>query len=181
MKKKVMETLQMQHIIFNSDNVRADSKKGKRLSRLEDAKSNNFIPEIIRTHREIENFLPNEVWEEILINLCNKNLISSLEEREKINNKIKEALKITDSNSFAKKYIGEFLNDIRNKIGKVSGKFVINESEYEVKSNGNFGTLKNKRILSEIIAQKEFPWEVLKKNKAMERLIPEIYNFIVSK
>lgn len=168
-------------LLADSDNVRADSKKGKRLSRLEDAKSNNFIPEIIRTHREIENFLPNEVWEEILINLCNKNLISSLEEREIINNKIKEALKITDSNSFAKKYIGEFLNDIRNKVGKVSGKFVINESEYQAKSNGNFGTLKNKRILSEIIAKKEFPWEVLKKSKAIEKLIPEIYNFIVSK
>ncbi|MEN5309725.1 AAA family ATPase [Chryseobacterium cucumeris] len=167
-------------LLADSDNVRADSKKGKRLAKVENAKSNNFIPIIIRTHREIENFLPNEIWEEVLVNFCNKNLTSSEEIREVIYNKIKEALKTTNSNNYAKKYIGEFLNEVRTKVGKVSGKFVINESEYEVKSNNIFGTLKHKRMLSEIIAKKEFSWEIVKKSKAIEKLTIDVYDFIVN-
>lgn len=168
-------------LLADSDNTKPTTKKGKRLAKLESVKTNNFIPKIIRTHREMENLIPNEIWEDVLIDFCNKKLISTAEKRRDIQNKIKEALKTINSSDFSKKYIGEFLNDIRNKVGKASGKFIINESEYEVKSNGTFGTLKNKRMLSEIIAKKEFPWEIIKKNKAIEKLIPEIYEFIVSK
>ncbi|CAA7391432.1 hypothetical protein [Chryseobacterium fistulae] len=143
-------------LLADSDNTQSTTKKGIRLANLEKARTNNFIPKIIRSHREIENFLPNEVWEDILIDLCNKSLTSKPEKRENINEKIKEALKETNSKNFSKKYIGEFLNEIRNKVGKVSGKYAINESEYETKANNTFGTIKNKRMLSEIVAKKNF-------------------------
>lgn len=165
-------------LLADSDNASATSAKGKRLKKLEEAKSNNFIPEIIRTHREIENFLPNGVWEEVLIELCNKNIV--LANKSVIENKLKEVLKELRSSSYSKKYIGAFLNDVRNKLGKISGKFILNQSEYEAKSDGSFGTLTNKRILSEIIAKKEFSWEVLKECKAIEKLTIDIYDFITN-
>ncbi|SIT13350.1 AAA ATPase domain-containing protein [Chryseobacterium ureilyticum] len=166
-------------LLADSDNVRADSKKGKRLAKLEDVKSDNFIPEIIRTHREIENFLPNSVWESILIELCNKKIIS--ENREEIDEKIHEVLKNIDANNYSKKYIGEFLNDIRTSLGEIAGKFILNQSEYEIGEKGNIGTLKNKRALSELVAEKGFSWEILRKSKAIEKLTESIYKFIENK
>lgn len=163
-------------LLADSDNVRIDSKKGKRLAKLENIQSNNFIPKIIRTHREIENLLPNGVWKNILIELCNKKLL--YENREDIEVKIKEALENINSDDYSKKYIGEFLNDVRNSIGKISGKFILNQSEYEVNDDESLGTLKNKRALSELIAKKDFSWETLKESKAIEKLTIDVYNFI---
>ncbi|CAA7196551.1 AAA family ATPase [Chryseobacterium potabilaquae] len=167
-------------LLADSDNAKANSKKGTRLAKLEAEKASNFIPKIIKTHREIENLLPNEVWEEVLIDLCNKSLTSVPEQCKNIKDKIKETLKTTNSNDYSKKYIGEFLNQIRNKVGKFDGKFAINESEYESKTKSTFGTLKNKRRLSETIANKEFSWETLKKSKTIDKLITEIYDFITN-
>jgi len=166
-------------LLADSDNVRVDSKKGKRLAKLENIQSKNFIPEIIRTHREIENFLPNNIWENILLELCNKKLL--YENREDIEIKIKEVSKNINIDDYSRKYIGEFLNDLRNSIGKISGKFILNQSEYEVNDNGSFGTLKNKRALSELVAKKDFSWEVLKKSKAIEKLTIDVYDFILNK
>lgn len=163
-------------LLADSDNVTANSAKGKRLKKIEQAKSNNFVPEIIRTHREIENFLPGLVWEDVLIELCNKNIVAS--DKAIVESKIEDVLKSVKSINYSKKYIGEFLNEVRNKMGKISGKFIVNQSEYEVKSISNFGTLTNKRRLSEIISDKEYDWEVLRESKAIERLTINIYNFI---
>lgn len=166
-------------LLADSDNVATDSSKGKRLARIESAKSNNFHPEIIRTHREIENFLPNEVWEEVLISLCNKPLVNK--DGSVIKEKINETLKSINSNDYSTKYIGEFLNDVRDSMGEIGGKYILNQSEYEIGEKGNIGTLKNKRALSELVAKKEFSWEILSKSEAIQKLTESIYKFIENK
>ncbi|MGK6343592.1 ATP-dependent nuclease [Chryseobacterium sp. DT-3] len=166
-------------LLADSDNVDPDSSKGKRLARIESAKSNNFYPEIIRTHREIENFLPNEVWEDVLISLCNKTLVNR--DDSIIKERINETLKNVNSSDYSTRYIGEFLNEIRANMGKIDGKYILNQSEYEVGEKGNIGTLKNKRALSELVAKKEFSWEILSKSEAIEKLTQNIYKFIENK
>jgi len=65
-------------------------------------------------------------------------------------------------------------------MGKISGTYILNQSAYEVKSD-SFGTIINKRELSEIVFNKKFSWEILSKNKEIESLTIEIYNFITQK
>jgi predicted ATP-dependent endonuclease of OLD family len=165
-------------LLADSDKASLTSKKGKRLKTLEENKTDNFIPKIIWTVREIENLFTNDVWKEILIELSNKTLIKDNEKL--IKQKIDEALIEFNSQKFLKDYIGEFLEKIRLKMGKISGKFIINQSNYEVSDN-KFGTIKNKRDLSEIIFNKEFSWEVFSQNKEIQNLTIEIYNFITNK
>jgi predicted ATP-dependent endonuclease of OLD family len=166
-------------LLADSDASKQSSKKGIRLKELEEIKSNNFIPRVVWNIREVENLLTNEMWKEILIELCNKTLVKS--HRDEILIKIGEALSEIDSSHFRKKYVGEFLEEIRNKMGKISSAFIINQSVYEVKSDDKFGTIINKRELSELVFNANFSWEMLSKNKEIEKLIIEIYNFIVQK
>ncbi|MCT3960100.1 AAA family ATPase [Elizabethkingia anophelis] len=166
-------------LIADSDNAKANTAKGKRIAKIESAKSLNFEPKIIREYREIENFIPNEVWKEVLIHLCNKSLVKS--NSDEIREKISKALDAIKAESYKKKYIGEFLNAIREHIGKISNNYILNSSEYEDKKNGNFGTLTNKRALSELVAKEEFSWDILSKNKGIKELTEAVYNFIVNK
>ena len=166
-------------LLADSDNATFNSAKGKRLKNLEDARSNNFVQCIIRSHREIENFLPNEVWEKLVLVLCNKQLL--LEDSEKVNTQIEMALGVVQSTSFKKSYIGEFLNKVRDKAGKISRKFVINKSEYKSLGADKFGTITNKKMLSEAFSKEDFSWEILKRSKVIENLTIEIYNFITNK
>lgn len=163
----------------NAENTISMSKKKMRLDNLQKAKSSNFIPLIINDYREIENLLPLEIWKDVLIKFCNKNLV--VDHREVIENKITEILKKLERKNYKKKYIGEFLNDVRLDLGKISGKFILNASEYKKLTGNTFGTLTNKRWLSEIIAEKDFSWEILKKSKGIEKLTIEIYKFIINK
>lgn len=166
-------------LLADSDNTLATSKKGKKLKKLEDARSNNFYPKIIRSHREIENFLPNEVWEKLIIDFCNRTVLSA--EPERVLERLDSALGLVQSKDFSKQYIGEFLNKVREKAGKISSKFIINESEYKSLENDKFGTLTNKKMVSEAFSKKEFSWEILKKSKVIETLTIDIYNFINNK
>lgn len=166
-------------LLADSDSVKMTEKKGIRLKALEELKSPNFFPKIIWEAREIENLLTNNIWKEVLIEFCNKSLVANFSSH--IQTLINEALLIINSKNYSKKYIGEFINDIRAKVDKSSKTFYINQSNYEVKSDGSFGTIKNKRELSEIIFNKNFSWEILKENKEIEKLTIEIYNFILDK
>ncbi|TCN58736.1 hypothetical protein D0809_10325 [Flavobacterium circumlabens] len=166
-------------LLADSDASKQNSKKGLRLKELEDAKVDNFIPKVIWNTREVENLLTNEMWKEILIEFCNKTLVKSNEAD--ILLKIDKAFSEVDYSGFAKKYVGEFLEEIRNKMGKISSTFIVNQSAYEVKSDGSFGTIINKRELSELVFNKNFSWEILSKNKEIEKLTIEIYNFITQK
>ncbi|MWB96162.1 AAA family ATPase [Flavobacterium sp. GA093] len=166
-------------LLADSDASKKNSKKGIRLKKLEDAKTDNFIPKVIWNIREVENLLTNEMWKEILIELCNKKLVKSHEVD--ILLKIDRALSEVDYSGFVKKYVGEFLEEIRNKIGKISSTFILNQSTYEVKSDGSFGTIIKKRELSELVFNKNFSWEILSKNKEIKELTIEIYNFITQK
>ncbi|MGV3696510.1 ATP-dependent nuclease [Flavobacterium sp.] len=165
-------------LLADSDLAKVSTKKGIRLKALEDAKSDSFVPKICWNIREIENLLTNDIWKEVLIEISNKTLVKSNEVI--IKQKINDALDRINSVKYSKKYIGEFLEDLRNEIGKISGTFVINQSAYE--SNGSsFGTLTNKRELSEHVFNKNFSWDILSKNPEIETLTVEIYNFIVNK
>lgn len=166
-------------LLADSDASKQSSKKGIRLKELEEAKTDNFIPKVIWDIREVENLLTNEMWKEILIDLCNKTLVKSNEAD--ILLKINEALSEVDSSDFSKKYVGEFLEEIRNKMGKISSKFILNQSVYEVKSDDSFGTIINKRELSELVFNKNFSWEVLSRNEEIKNLTKDIYDFITQK
>ncbi len=162
-------------LLADSDNADENSSKGKRLQKLEDSTSSNFIPKIIKDYREIENLLTNEVWRQLLVNLCNKNLLTT--NKSNVEEKIQEALENIDSQVYKKSYIGEFLNAIRNEMGQMSEKYILNKSQYKT-INGGFGTLENKRALSEAFAKQEFSWDILSKNPKIEELTIEIYKFI---
>lgn len=166
-------------LLADSDASKQNSKKGIRLKKLEDAASDNFIPRVVWNIREVENLLTNEMWKEILIDLCNKTLVKSY--KTDILLKIDKALSEVKYSDFAKKYVGEFLEQIRNKMGKISSVFILNQSAYEVKPDGSFGTITNKRELSELIFNKNFCWEILSKNEEIEKLTKEIYKFITQK
>lgn len=166
-------------LLADSDASKQSSKKGIRLKELENIKSDNFIPKVVWNIREIENLLTNEMWKEILIELCNKILVKSNEAEVLL--KIEEALSEVKYSDYEKRYVGEFLEEIRNKMGKISSSFILNQSTYEVKSDGSFGTIINKRELSELVFNKNFSWETLSKNKEIEKLTIEIYKFISQK
>jgi predicted ATP-dependent endonuclease of OLD family len=166
-------------LLADSDASKQSSKKGIRLKALENAKTYNFIPKIIWNLREIENLLTNDIWKDVLIDLCNKTLIKSHEDEILI--KVDEALSEINVSNFSKEYIGEFLENLRNRIGKISSIFILNRSAYEVKSDGSFGTIINKRELSELVFNKNFSWDVFSKNKEIENLTIEIYDFITQK
>ncbi|WP_312765766.1 AAA family ATPase [Epilithonimonas sp.] len=166
-------------LLADSDNASLKSKKGIRLKKLKDAKSPNFIPYIIGDYREVENLLPFDIWNAVLKEFCNKNI--SAEYQQEISHRIEIALGKLQSKDYKKKYIGEFLNDVRLEVGEISGKMILNESEYKKLSNGTFGTLTNKRWLSEIVAEKDLPWDIFRQNKSVEKLTKDVYDFIMKK
>ena len=166
-------------LLADSDSVKLSEKKGKRLKTLESQQSENFIPKIIWEVREIENLITNDIWREVLIDFCNKTLLKNY--RDEILKKIEEALILVDSKNYSKKYVGEFIEKVRTEVGKISTTYIINQSTYEVKSETEFGTIINKRELSEMVFEKNFSWEILSKNKQIENLTVEIYNFILKR
>ena len=164
-------------LIADSDNAKKNSKKGMRLLKLTESKRDNFHPYISWNFREVENLLTKEVWEKILITLCNKNLVKK--HSKVIQSKISAALEEIKFSTYNKKYIGEFLNDISQKLDKLDSKTIINESSY-MKFQGSYGTLINKRELSEKVLEENFPWEVFEKNNDIKELTESIYKFIIS-
>lgn len=168
-------------LLADSDNeiIKKSSVKKRRLQALENSKGENFYPKIIWDVREIENLLTNDIWKAVLINFCNENLLK--ENKIEIETKIDTALQKHNYLKFKKQYIGEFLNVLREEMGKINNTFILNKSFYETKKYKVFGTIINKRYLSERVFEQNFSWEVLSKNKEIERLTIEIYNFIIQK
>lgn len=170
-------------LLADSDaTTKTNKSKYERLKTLEKNKTKNFIPKIIWNLREIENLLTNEMWKKILIEFCSKTLVKTNEVE--IQKRIEDALLVIDSKNYSKKYIGTFLEDLRNNIGTINNTYVLNRSTYQVKSEKNFGTITNKRELSELFFNKNFSWDILsknKKNKEIINLTKEIYDFILNK
>ncbi len=162
-------------LLADSDVAKKSSKKGKRLTDLENLSRENFVPYIIWSFREIENLLTKEIWEKVLISLCNKNLIKS--HSDEIQNKIKLALEEVNMSSYSKKYIGEFLDVINQKLGKIDSQNILNESTYH-KSKEALGTLVHKRAMSERVLEEDFSWDVFEKNPEIKKLTEAIYKFI---
>ncbi|MFL9837549.1 AAA family ATPase [Flavobacterium sp. ST-75] len=162
-------------LLADSDNAKKSTKKGIRLKNLEDLATNNLKPRVIWEVREIENLLINKIWEKILINFCNKKLLS--EHREEIQNKISEALKIVNSNDYKKEYIGVFLNKIDKEIGKIDGVNVLNKVYKE--NEGVFGTLIPKSDLSKYVLEADFDWEDLQESDEIKQLTEDVYKFII--
>jgi len=166
-------------LLADSDAVKLNSAKWKRLKALENQKSENFIPKIIWNIREIENLITNDVWKEILIEYCNDNLVKN--HKPEIEEKITKALNKYNSAKLKKEYIGEFLNGVREHVGKIDKTYIVNQSLFEDKKSGEYGTIKNKRKLSEIIFEKNFTWEIFSKSKEIKLLTEQLYDFIVKK
>ncbi|MEG0915402.1 MAG: AAA family ATPase [Myroides sp.] len=162
-------------LLADSDVAKRSSKKGKRLTDLENLSRENFDPYIIWSCREIENLLTKEIWEQVLISLCNKNLVKN--HSDEIQTKIKLALEEVNMSSYSKKYIGEFLELISKKLGKIDSQNILNESTYH-KSKETFGTLVHKRAMSERVLEEDFSWDVFEKNQEIKELTEAIYKFI---
>ncbi|PZR04536.1 MAG: hypothetical protein DI539_25475 [Flavobacterium psychrophilum] len=163
-------------LLADSDNVDGRTKKGKRLKELEENKKPNFIPKIIREVREIENLLTNEVWEEVLIKFCNKNLVDN--HKSEILIKISDALTKHNSSEYKKDYIGVFLNKIDAELKEINNARVLNKI-YEVKTDGSYGTFIQKSELSQYVLEADIEWEVYAKSKEIEILTEEVYHFII--
>ena len=162
-------------LVADSDMAKKGTQKWNRLKTFEENKKDDFFPKIIWEIREIENLLTSEIWVNILIELCNKNLVEKY--KKEILDKIKVAISEVKLNKFKKKYIGNYLNEIRIKLGKKDSIDILNKSIY--KSNGEtFGTLVNKRYLSEIVFERDFSWEIFAKSEEIKKLTEEIYDFI---
>lgn len=180
---KNIKALSLSNRIFllaDSDDAQVGSAKHARLAKLMNAESDSFIPRILDKYREIENLFPKEVWSRILIRFCNKDVIRNLGQNN-VEDKINDVLKGVNMNAFRKKYIGNFLNEIREKLGREGHQFLLNRSEYHHNSDNQYGTLKNKRWLSEILLREELSWEVYQKNADLKKLTAEIYRFITEK
>ena len=80
---------------------------------------------------------------------------------------------------YKEEYIGVFLNEVSNKLGQIEGKNILNDSAYK-KIGDTFGTLTNKRELSEFLIEKEIDWEIFRESNEINDLTENIYNFIVS-
>lgn len=162
-------------LLADSDCAKLTTNKGKRLKALEDLRSDSFVPKVLRNVREVENLLTNDIWEQALLSLCNKTLLEKYTNEIQI--KVQQTLGKINSSDYKKKYIGEFLNAVRDDLAKISSKYILNKSTYEVKDH-SYGTLKNKRDLSEFIFEKDFSWELLSVSPDIQHLTIEIYNFI---
>lgn len=179
--EKEINSLALSNRIFllaDSDNADKRTKKGKRLLKLEEAKKDNFQPKVIWGVREIENLLTNEVWKKVLINFCEKSLLKTY--KDEIQSKIDEVLNKVDYSNYTSKYIGDFLNEIDKKLGKIDGVNILNKV-YKINKDGSFGTFIYKRELSELVLNADLDWSVYKENPEIEELTKEIYDFIIGK
>ncbi len=167
-------------LLADSDDAQVGSAKHARLAKLMKAESDTFTPRILDKYREIENLFPKEVWSRILIQFCNKDVTEKLGQTH-VEDKINEVLKRVNMTAFRKKYIGHFLNEIREKLGREGHQFILNRSEYHHSKGSQFGTLKNKRWLSEILLHQELSWEIYQKNVDLKELTEEIYRFVTEK
>jgi predicted ATP-dependent endonuclease of OLD family len=165
-------------LLADSDCSTKTSKKGQRLKSLVDSKSDNFFPYIIWNIREIENLLTKGVWKEVLITMCNKELIDKNETE--IQSKIDMTLEKIDISDFNKEYIGKFLNKIDKELDKFGKTKIFNTSSYKKISDDCFGTLVKKREVSESVLEKNFDWSVFSESPQIVKITKSIYDFITS-
>lgn len=171
--KKNINALALNNKIFlvaDSDNVRRGTKKFERLEELEI--NSNIQTHIIKQIREIENILTDEIWLKAAPFYCDTKLYSN--NKNEINLKIEEALKVIKPKKYNDKYIGVFFEDLRINVGKINTRYIINKSIYKEK-----GTLNNKSIFSENILNLNLPWSIYKKSKEIKELTEKIYKFII--
>lgn len=160
-------------LLADSDNASGETLKVKRLNKLKE--NPNIKTKVLTNIREIENILPTDIWIEAIAFYCNSSIISKKEVE--ATDKIKKSLNKINPEDYKKKYIGEFLNALRNDVGKDGKDYVINKSVYKT-NNSIPGTLVNKRGLSELVLDKNISWDIYKKSKEIVNLTTSIYNFI---
>lgn len=158
-------------IMFISD---LDSDKDEKHQALNEIAKNNFVYKTTKPFREIENLLPNKVWETILIDFRNKNHYP-LDVNDVIQLKIKSALDKTDFKKFKHEYIGVFLKKLNVKELRIIWEGTVNSPK----------TFKYKTELSNLVLQKvlekKITWNDFKNNPVIVKLTKEIYEFITNK
>lgn len=165
-------------LLADSDNASGQTAKAERIKRLQNIDKPNFKFQVLQDSREIENLLPNAVWEKVLFEFCNKNVIKGIEDE--IQDKIANTLAKVDALDYSNDYIGKFLSEINKRL-KHDTKPILNAIYHK---NKGLGTLIPKRELSELVLKRvesnELKWEHFKTNPEIERITEAIYKFITT-
>jgi hypothetical protein len=173
--KRLINSYALNNRIFLLSDV-DEGKEAKHKSLSEIAEGiENFTYKTTKPYREIENLLPNEIWEKVLIEFRNKIKIKDEETEQKLQEKITKALTKTDSQKYSEDYIGKFLKDLKiPELNKI----------WEEDSEKTPKAFKYKAKLSEIVLkkvrakEKKITWDDFAKNDTIKTFTEEIYNFI---
>ncbi len=163
-------------ILILADNDKGKEEKHKKYKKICELNQENLKYETTAPYREIENLLNDEVWENVLIDLCDKKKVKKDESG--IQESIVKAIEKLPIIKFNAKYIGEYLKSLEIKaLNNVYE--LIGDSPQSLKSDC-------KTRLSKIILDKtikgELNWESFsKKNPTVLELTKSIYNFIMKK
>lgn len=156
-------------LLADSDCAQKGEKKFTRLNELEKMQCDNFTPKIIWGFREIENLIPNRIWQHVLINF------TKVSPNDNTQDLINSALEHNNSLDYKEKYIGEFLLKIKESVPTLKKIWKTSEG----------GTLNNKKELSETILnyviKNKITWADFKENPEIIKLTKEIVTFIQTK
>jgi predicted ATPase len=165
-------------IFILADNDSGKEKKHKKHEELCMLNPVNLVYASTNPYREVENLLSKEIWEKVLINLCNKTKVKTEGNKVKIQASIKSKIDSVNIEAYKDKYIGEFLKSLElDELNDVYD--VLKDTPRSLKSD--YKTFLSKIILNKTISN-ELTWEDFSKNNdRVKNLTENIHSFIVKK
>ncbi|PWN71865.1 hypothetical protein C1631_004410 [Chryseobacterium phosphatilyticum] len=133
--------------------------------------NNNFKYHTTKDYKEIENLLPFNIWDKILINFCDKRTVKTEEDFKKVQDKISNSLKRKNEETYKGDYIGKLLKNIKANVPELNK--IWDKSE---------GTLMNKSEVSykvlELTEKEQITWNDFKSNPKICSIVENLYDFI---
>ncbi|AZA83993.1 hypothetical protein C1637_15990 [Chryseobacterium lactis] len=133
--------------------------------------NHNFKYQTTKDYREIENLLPFNVWDKILINYCDKRTVKTEEDINRVQNNISNSLRRKNEDTYKKDYIGKLLKNIRDNVPELNKIW-----------DKTAGTLINKAEVSykvlELTEKEIITWNDFKANSKIISIVESLYNFI---
>lgn len=133
--------------------------------------NNNFRYQTTKDYREIENLLPFNVWDKILINFCDKRKVKTKDDIERVQLEISNSLKKKKIEAYKTAYIGKLLKNIKANVPELNK--IWDKAE---------GTLMNKSEVSfkvlELTEQGRITWDDFKTNPKIVSIVQNLYDFI---
>lgn len=133
--------------------------------------NNNFRYQTTKDYREIENLLPFNVWDKILINFCDKRKVKTKDDIERVQLEISNSLKKKKIEAYKTAYIGKLLKNIKANVPELNK--IWDKAE---------GTLMNKSEVSfkvlELTEQGLITWDDFKTNPKIVSIVQNLYDFI---